>query len=360
MKWDSFSIRFFVLAAVLMTLGMNCPPDGDPDPDPVNGRVAYINYDIEKPTTWTSDSIYVIYNCEVNSTLTIEAGTIIKFDIDGYPYLTIQDNGTLLARGSSAKPIVFTSFKDDANGGDTNKDNATNPGKGDWQGIILYGNGSELEYCRFQYGGESGSVVEIYDCAVTLKNCTFAHNTGENLSGGTGALDAHYALPGTVIQFNTFYDNLIPLSINTMFSIDDSNEFHNPGDPNEKNLYNGIYLYGYNYVETLIYWKETEVPFIIGHYAGVEETGTLVLSDNVVLKFMADAFMDLNLGSSSLSNNQGSGVIFTSIKDDSRKGDTNGDGNTTSPGNYDWEGIYNNASGAGYYFTWGNIYFDSY
>ncbi|MBN1339436.1 MAG: hypothetical protein JXA03_08935 [Bacteroidales bacterium] len=54
-------------------------------------------------------------------------------------------------------------------------------------------------------------------------------------------------------------------------------------------------------------------------------------------------------------------MLFTSIKDDSAKGDTNGDGNATSPADYDWNGVYNNdVNTGGDYYTWPNILYDSY
>ena len=85
------------------------------------------------------------------------------------------------------------------------------------------------------------------------------------------------------------------------------------------------------------------------------DTYSLTLGDNVVLKFYADAKLDLQIGSE-LINNQGTGVFFTSIKDDSHKGDTNGDGNATSPSSTEWLGIYNNQE-FNYFYTWSNILF---
>jgi hypothetical protein len=67
-------------------------------------------------------------------------------------------------------------------------------------------------------------------------------------------------------------------------------------------------------------------------------------------------------GTSSIVNYNGSGVFFTSYKDDTYKGDTNADGLASAPAANDWGGIYDNTLSIPnpYYFGWGNILYDSY
>ncbi len=343
----------------------NQPNDTIPQPND-SLAVRHIENDVENHTTWYSDTTYIIkdYNFYVEASLTIEAGTIIKFDNDEGPDMIVGDGGTIIAKGTSDKPIVFTSIKDDEHGGDHNGDDtATSPNKADWGHIELNDhNGSIFQYCHFYYGGSSSykNTLSAYGANNEISHCVFAHNVGD---GMYGALDASSAGEGTVIKNNIFYDNTVPFSSSVSFDIDNSNVFHDPDNPSVTNEENCIYIYAVDDIYKTITWSETEVAYVIDDNDFWVETGkVLQLADDVCLKFTSNSTLLLADGTSSIGNRNGNGVCFTSIKDDSKKGDTNGDGDATSPNDGDWDGIYDDTMSipSPYYFNWGNIFFDSY
>ncbi|MBN2697993.1 MAG: hypothetical protein JXR52_04155 [Bacteroidales bacterium] len=357
--------RFVYPILVIALAAAGCEKDQN---EPlITGNVVIIEDDITEPSTWYADSVYLIkaYDFYVENTLTIQPGTVIKFHPSDGPYMVLSGSGTIVANGSASLPIVFTSFKDDEHGGDTNGDKSvTAPAKKDWGYISTNGaNGSSFKYCHFYYGGkfsysytlgiESGSVA-------TVMNCTFAHNAGDDASGWYGALDCSSADKATQVKNNIFYDNVRPLSIMADMNMDDSNIFHDPEHPEVINSYNGIFVETINDVTAAtVMWGETEVAFVIDDNDWWIVSGaSLRLADNVVLKFRPDGALCLSDGAAALINHDGAGVYFTSYKDDTKKGDTNGDGISSTPNTGDWYGIWDD--NAIIMLNWPNILYDEY
>jgi hypothetical protein len=353
-----------VLLLIFLALFIfSCNDDDDPSCEDCNGNdsnVVIITDDINDNATWSGDSIYIIkaWDFYVNATLVIEPGTIIKFTADGN-FMGTSGSGTIVANGTASEPIIFTSYKDDDHGGDNNGDGtATSPGARDWQQVLLQTNGCSFQYCMFYYGGDGSylSTLEIYDVNATISNCTFAYNHGGK-SGDFyyGALDATDAKENTVITHNTFFSNNLPLSVESVIEIDNSNTFHNPDNQAQINTMNGIFIYSYDDFYKAVNWGETEVPFVINdNDLWIESGASLTLADNVVLKFTPTSAILIGIGATF---NQNSSNTFTSFKDDSRLGDTNGDSDATSPSNGDWQGIYDDNLSA--YVNWSTIYYDN-
>jgi len=355
-------MKIKLYAAIFIAALFTMTGCGDDTPDPGSSNLVMVMDDINAVTTWSADSIYIIkaWDFYVNNTLSIEAGTIIKFHPDG-PDMTLGSGGTIVANGTADLPIIFTSWKDDEHGGDSNEDaDATMPARKDWGGINTNSyNGSVFNYCEFLYGGSTSysSTLEVYGNNIKVTNCTFAFNSGDDATGWYGALDANYAESGCIITGNVFYDNVRPLSVSLAVSIDNSNSFSHPEDAGRTNDYNGIFVESMDEINDALSWKETEVAFVIDdNDLWINSGASLTLADNVCIKFRPESAIVMD-DSNAIINHGGTGVVFTSYKDDSVKGDTNGDGDVTSPGNGDWVGILDNISSQ--YVNWANIYYSA-
>ncbi len=182
---------------------------------------------INTNTTWTTtESPYLIIDdlsLSENITLTIEPGVVIKFTGGGFNS-TFTVNGTLLAQGTTAEPIVFTEGRDDSYGGDTNNDgNASSPAAGNWEGINITGtsSGSVIDNCLFRYGGYGNwEALNVSNSSTTVTNNHFYRNAL--------ALSINNAsspqISSNIFEEDTYAPITINLAANPVFS---NNQFLN-------------------------------------------------------------------------------------------------------------------------------------
>ncbi len=159
------------------------------------------------------------------ASLKIDPGAIIK---SGSTRIETQvGGGQLIAEGTAAKPIVFTSKFDDRYGGggtmDTTNDGVTSGSQGEWGGIF-FGPTSfgSLDHVLVTFAGGQTSIeggfatfdaVEIHQAQVRIANSTIEDNatTGDtsDRSGRTDATPAAIFIRGAqpVILNNTIRDN---------------------------------------------------------------------------------------------------------------------------------------------------------
>jgi hypothetical protein len=273
---------------------------------------------------------------------------VVKFQ-DNNSGITIYSKIT--ADATAANPIIFTSFKDDNYCGDSNGDGpASTPAKGDWGGITMRGDqhGSVFRYCQFLYGNNSVIYVD-HDGSTndfTFDHCTIAHTAGDNnyYHAAFNGINTNDDPSVSVLTNNIFYDNSIPILVKSSYALDPSNSFHDPVHPTVGNKYQGVWVYGGDMKGLSVSYMITEVPYVINSGGGLYASGAgfLKIGPNVILKFFGGngAVLGGTIGNTNFSNvSFDPTAVFTSFRDDAHGGDTNGDGNASSPAAGDWGGV---------------------
>ncbi len=301
-------------------------------------------------TTWTlAASPYVVTgDVTVNAgvTLTIEPGVVVKFQTQGCDLIV---NGRLLAQGSGTQLITFTSYKDDAHGGDTNGDgSASMPAPNDWGGVVIAASssGSMLQHTWIGYGGYGGvpysyANLHLYTSDVMVQNNTIAYSSHRGLHVG-GVSPAHpLELTGNTFVANAewaVYDDTTGVRTDIMLT----------GNTSSGSLNNGYGVRGAIAGE-VIFSSPDNFPFIIWDSTAnlsVDAGATLAFTPGTVIKSQANRHLAVN-GRLLAQGTEAEPIVFTSIKDDAHGGDTNGDGSASTPTPNDWAGIGLAASSSG-------------
>ncbi len=284
--------------------------------------------------------------------LTINSGTYVDVDpgvvIKSNLYADINVNGGFQAAGTSSDTIVFTSIRDDNYGNpkDTEQDgDATSPDAGNWGRIVFNGSSDDsynlLDYCKLLYGGYSNTgAVTFVDAGGTLKNTLISDaqyngircegvstpdcsdnieikNCGSDPIAMSLKSDPVFSFAGVKMKSNGNASNGIRIIEGTLSS----------SDTLRQRDVGGIYNIAY------IVYQLTIGP-----------DATLTLEPGVVIKFY-NIYSYINVNGALIANGTPTeNIVFTSLKDDSKGGDTNDDGNESTPQRGDWWSVYFNSS----------------
>lgn len=167
------------VACALSVSFTSCSDDDDDKIDPVvDESTVYITSDV----TWAGDMIHSLDKRTIVSngaTLTIGAGAIIKgksgIEADAKP-LIIAAGSKIVAKGTAAKPIIFTSESDNIQVGQIAGTNLDKTNQGEWAGLIILGNApiSPKSGSTDRIEGIPASIAEgVYGGTVTNDNSGF-------------------------------------------------------------------------------------------------------------------------------------------------------------------------------------------
>ena len=235
-----------------------------------------VDQDITQSVTWTADKLYII-NSEVeiinNSVLTIQPGTIIKFGANGSLSVGYSSNATVLANGTAANPITFTS-------------SALLPAAGAWKGLTFYGNtlnNSSLSYCNIQYAGSStnSGAVNLLGCEIAINHCNITN------SGSYGIYTTYVNAVG---GFVTFADNTISNTVKFGIVIN-AQKVSTIGTNNSFTNVKGISVFGDYKSSTAQTWRNLSAPYIVAEELDID--GSLTIEPGTTFKFETNGWIEI-------------------------------------------------------------------
>jgi hypothetical protein len=284
--------------------------------------------DIPNGTVWSNSEVQRIVGdarVPAGATLTIEPGTIVKFN--EFSAIDLFVEGTLIADGTAGQPIIFTSRRDDV-GGDTNGDgNASAPGSGEWN-TITFGSASTanvLDQVEVRYGGGGGpGMVVVNGAALALSNSVIRNSS----SAGVRIATSNPTLTSNTFQTNTGAAVSMDLASNPAIS----------GVTLANNGVNGL-LVDSGTLTGSRFWDDPDIVYRLAHDVIVDAGATLTIAPGQVVKLLSFAASDLFVnGTLNADGTAARPIIFTTDRDDTAGGDTNNNG-AESLGNGQWNTI---------------------
>lgn len=138
----------------------------------VNETQVIVTNNITSNTTWTADKEYVLagrITVTSGATLTIQPGTVIKGQAGtgaNATALLVARGGKLIADGTAALPIIFTSVADEITGADIAAGNFGSPNlspdvNGLWGGVLILGKARISASVRNPDGSQGADLSEV-------------------------------------------------------------------------------------------------------------------------------------------------------------------------------------------------------
>jgi hypothetical protein len=270
----------FSLMMISLLVFHSCELDDPEDDDNEDGNLITITENITSNTVWLESKKYYINSAvdvENGATLTIEPGTVITFGPYGSLDIGYIGNATLIANGTAAKPITFTS-------------SAANPTPGAWD-YVYFGahtlQNTSLSYCIFEYGGKNAyyGVLTVADCKISVNNCTFRNNSGDQtlLVSGGDEIDGFAAFANNTFSNNASHAIRIPAQFAHQIS---SNNIITCA------VNKGVAING-DFHQATATLNKLSVPYISENSYGTFIKGFLTIAPGTVMMFSGDDYLGL-------------------------------------------------------------------
>ena len=157
-----------------------------------------------------------------DAVLNIAEGTIVKFS--GLVGLDIQ--GGLITEGTDNTPVVFTSWKDDAYGGDSNGDGVSSGQPGDWGRIALLSQANgKLDYSILRFGGNSGvasQILYVGDADAQLEGTVVEHSATSGITTEIAGLFGRFSIANSKVSDNNIDGIVLNTPVDVESGITDS------------------------------------------------------------------------------------------------------------------------------------------